>query len=382
MDLSKKALIQSVLAFFIGVIVCALFAGSFLQKPTKQSSIETDKVTIITKTQTVEGTQQTTAPKNPDGTKVHSNKSTEVIAEKTTPAATTAIPIGPVEKPPAAFQGSIKRVDYDVPSRFSSWSASGAPVKGVIICAHGFGLYSEAFAALAKRVCPKGYPTYSIDARGFGRNMKSDDTMDFDGTVEDIGQLIKLMRSTYPNKPIVLLGESMGGAMVIKAGALHENEIAGIVASAPGDSRYKQTKMDLKVGPKLLLAPKKEREWGDELMEMATSNPMLIEKWRVDPLVRQKMAAADLLKFQSFMGKTNDSAKKIHSIPILFIHGGHDKLMKVKGTVELFNDVPSTKKDLFILGQRDHVMLEEGQFDDKTIRLLETWLANVPMTHR
>lgn len=378
MDLSKKALIQSVLSFFIGVIICAVFANFYFSKEPKQSTVETKKVTVITKTQTAEGTQGTTAEKTtqPESPR---DKPTEVISEKTTQVATT-VPVGPTESPPKAFQGSIKQVDYEVPSRFSSWIATGVPVKGVIICAHGFGLYSEAFEALAKRVCPKGYPTYSIDARGFGHNMKADNTMDFDGTVEDVGQLIKLMRSTYPGKPIVLLGESMGGAMVIKAGALHQNEIAGIVASAPGDSRYKQMKMDFKVGPKLLLGAKKEREWGDQLMEMATSNPVLIEKWRLDPLVRQKMAASDLLKFQSFMGKTTDSAKQIQSIPILFLHGGHDKLMKVKGTVELFNDVPSTRKDLFILGQRDHVMLEEGQFDDKTIRLLETWLANVPMT--
>ncbi len=76
------------------------------------------------------------------------------------------------------------------------------------------------------------------------------------------------------------------------------------------------------------------------------------------------------------MGKTGSSAKQIVSLPVLFLHGGDDELMKRKGTVELFNDVPSSRKDLFILGQREHVMLEEGQFDDKTIRLVETWLGN------
>lgn len=381
MDLSKKALIQSVLAFFVGVIICAIFASIFFQRQSKQITVETDKVTVITKTE--KGGELNTVPQNPFTPKVRTDKNIKAISKNPTQLATTTIPIGPSESVteiPKAFKGSIKQVNYDIPSKFSCWIASGVPVKGVLICVHGFGLYSKAFEALAKRVCPKGYPTYSIDARGFGRNMKTDNTMDFNGSVDDVGQLIKLLRSTYPNKPIVLVGESMGGAMVIKAGALHQNELAGIVASAPGDIRYKQTKMDLKVGPKLLLSPNKERAWGDELMEMATSNPILIEKWQKDPLIRQKMAASDLVKFQSFMGKTSDSAKQIHSMPILFLHGGHDKLMKVKGTVELFNDVPSTRKDLFILGQRDHVMLEEGQFDDKTIRLLETWLANVPMT--
>ncbi len=113
-------------------------------------------------------------------------------------------------------------------------------------------------------------------------------------------------------------------------------------------------------------------------MEMATSNPKLIAKWQADPLVRQKLAPKELLGFQKFMGNTSDFAKQIHTTPILFLHGGHDKLTKVKGTIELYNDVPSSKKDLFILGQKDHVMLEEGQFDDTTIRLLETWLANAP----
>ncbi|MBX9879375.1 MAG: lysophospholipase [Candidatus Obscuribacterales bacterium] len=380
MDSSKKALIQSVLAFCLGAALCIIVMNFLTPKTAKDSSSETNRVIETTKTTQQVTPEKKTAPAKPitkEQTKITSTTKA-VSSEKTTQIASVTLPAGPIEQPPAAIRGSMKQVDYEIPSKFSCWMSSGTPIKGVLICIHGFGLYSEAFQALADRVCPKGYVAYSVDARGFGRYIKKDRTADFEGSVTDVAQLIQLVHKTYPGKPIILIGESMGGAIAIQAGSQHQNEIAGIIASAPGDVRYKQVKMDLKVGPKLLLSPNKKRDWGDELMEMATSNPKLIAKWQADPLVRQKLAPKELLGFQKFMGNTSDFAKQIHTTPILFLHGGHDKLTKVKGTIELYNDVPSSKKDLFILGQKDHVMLEEGQFDDTTIRLLETWLANAP----
>ena len=377
MDAGKKSQIQTGLAFLIGM---TLGAGAlYLHHESKVQTIKTDTETTVTKLvpeKQGQPAQVTTAQR--DGQDKQPINTTQ-SAKPTTIALVPAVPIGPSEpalSPPMALESSVKQLDYDKPAYFSSWISSSAPAKAVLICVHGFGLYSEAFEDLGRRLCRKGYPTFSVDARGFGRYLKIDKTLDFDGSVSDIGLLIKLIKAKYPNVPIVLIGESMGGAIVIQSGALYQKDISGIIASAPGDVRYKQGKMDLKVAPRLLLRPNKRREWGDELLQMATSNSKLWDKWKNDPLVRLELAPKELLKFQSFMGKTGSSAKQIVSLPVLFLHGGDDELMKRKGTVELFNDVPSSRKDLFILGQREHVMLEEGQFDDKTIRLVETWLGN------
>lgn len=377
MDAGKKSQIQTGLAFLIGM---TLGAGAlYLHHESKVKTIKTDIETTVTKivpdkqgqfgqVTTAQGDSQSKKPLN----STQSGKPTAI-------ALVPAVPIGrsePALSPPIALESSVKQLDYDKPSYFSSWISTGAPAKAVLICVHGFGLYSEAFEDLGRRLCRKGYPTFSVDARGFGHYIKTNKTLDFDASVSDIGQLIKLIKAKYPNVPIVLIGESMGGAIAIQSGALYQKDISGIIASAPGDVRYKQGKMDLKVAPRLLLRPNKRVEWGDELLQMATSNSRLWHKWKNDPLVRLELAPKELLKFQSFMGKTGSSAKQIVSLPVLFLHGGDDELMKRKGTVELFNDVPSSRKDLFILGQREHVMLEEGQFDDKTIRLVETWLGN------
>lgn len=381
MDTSKKALMQSVLAFFIGVVFCAIAILTYLHGTQPKETPATKGIVATEIQTTLPGADRTASEPgqsgNPRASKTYAQKP---ITAPTTPKQISLLPspTGPTESTPqAASPSSAKQTDYSEPAYFSSWiSSHNVPVNAVLICVHGFGLYSEAFEDLGRRLCRKGFPTYSMDARGFGRYLKTDQTLDFDGTVEDVGKLVKLVRAKYPRAPIVLIGESMGGAMVLQAGALYQNDIAGIIASAPGDVRYKQGKMDLKVGSKLLLHPKKRVEWGDEFLHMATSNSHLWSKWHADPLVRLKLAPSELLKFNSFMGKTGQSAKKIQSLPVLFLHGGDDELMKVKGTIELFHDVPSTRKDLFILGRNEHVMLEEGQFDDETIRLIETWLSN------
>ena|GEM_PF-5923839 len=380
MDTSKKALMQSVLAFFIGVILCAVAILAYMHNAQHKEivSVVTKEVVVAGKSTT--GSNSTIA--TPEATRIAKPPESHIEGKRPSTyspqqIAVNPIPTGPIEPVPQASSTSAKQTDYSEPAYFSSWiSAQNVPVNAVLICVHGFGLYSEAFEDLGRRLCRKGFPTYSMDARGFGRYMKTDKTLDFEGTVKDVGEIIKVVKSKYPRVPIVLIGESMGGATVIHAGAQYQNDIAGIIASAPGDIRYRQGKMDLKVGTKLLLHPNKRVEWGDDLLHMATSNTKLWDKWHADPLVRMKLAPKELIQFDSFMGKTGDAAKKITTVPMLFLHGGDDELMKVKGTVELFQDVPSTRKDLFILGQREHVMLEEGQFDDKTIRLIETWLSN------
>lgn len=282
----------------------------------------------------------------------------------------------PKKTPVKVIQHSVKQIDYDKPGYFSYWAAPGVKDKAALLCVHGLGLYSGAFKALGQRLAQRGYPTYSMDVRGFGRYMKTDKTLDFQRSLIDLGEIIKVIRVAHRNVPIVLIGESMGGAIVIQAGALYQKDIAGIIASAPGDLRFKAGKMNVEVGLKLMTRPTKRVDWGDELLSMATSNTKLQEQWRKDPLVRLKMAPTELLKFDSFMGKTMNKSETILSVPMLFLHGGDYELMRVKGTIELFNEIPSTRKDLFILGQREHMMLEEGQFDEKTILLVETWLAS------
>jgi alpha-beta hydrolase superfamily lysophospholipase len=97
-----------------------------------------------------------------------------------------------------------------------SWLPKGQP-KAIIAALHGFADYSAAFAKPAAFWATRGVATFAYDQRGFGGaphlfQWSGDATM-----VRDAKQFVATLRRRYPDVPIYVLGESMGGAVAIAA---------------------------------------------------------------------------------------------------------------------------------------------------------------------
>jgi alpha-beta hydrolase superfamily lysophospholipase len=87
----------------------------------------------------------------------------------------------------------------------------------VIVGAHGFNDYANAFHLAAPWWAKAGVSTYAYDQRGFGRApgrglWAGDEVMARDLTV-----LTELVRARHPKAVLAVAGESMGGAVAIRA---------------------------------------------------------------------------------------------------------------------------------------------------------------------
>ncbi|MBK9206396.1 MAG: alpha/beta fold hydrolase [Candidatus Obscuribacter sp.] len=100
-----------------------------------------------------------------------------------------------------------------------SWFNADMPVKAVFVCVHGLGLHNGTYEALGKRLSTFGYATYAIDVRGFGSWMeaKGRECVDFDGCLSDLKSTLKVVHRAHPGVPVYLLGESIGGAIALRA---------------------------------------------------------------------------------------------------------------------------------------------------------------------
>lgn len=187
----------------------------------------------------------------------------------------------------------------------TSWIDDTVPTKIAVLCIHGLGLNSDAFRNLARHLEKQGIAVYAIDVRGFGSWLKNkdNDQLNFRATVADIGATIRAIKSANKEIPLFILGESMGGAIAIKAASEYQASIAGLISSAPSGERYATTKTDLKVAMELLTAPSKQFDIGKSVIDQATKNEQLRQIWSTDPLNRQDLSAEELVRFQSFMNK-------------------------------------------------------------------------------
>jgi alpha-beta hydrolase superfamily lysophospholipase/thioredoxin-like negative regulator of GroEL len=261
-----------------------------------------------------------------------------------------------------------------------SWINPIVKPRVILLCIHGLGLYSGSYKDFGMIMSKRGIAVYAIDVRGFGSWMKSGgkEEVDFTGCLSDIASAIQSIKAAMPGLPLFLLGESMGGAIALRFASEHPDMIDGLISSVPAGDRFQQKKTDLKVAMELLKGPNRQFDIGDRIVAQATQNTRLREDWSSDPLDRMVLSANDLLHFQKFMNENHEAAKSITTMPVLFVQGTRDRLVKPEGTWELFNQL-NTENKVFLAVPSEHLIFEETQDDNsevklKNFRLLSAWL--------
>ncbi|MBK7837579.1 MAG: alpha/beta fold hydrolase [Candidatus Obscuribacter sp.] len=257
-----------------------------------------------------------------------------------------------------------------------SWFNADMPVKAVFVCVHGLGLHNGTYEALGKRLSTFGYATYAIDVRGFGSWMeaKGRECVDFDGCLSDLKSTLKVVHRAHPGVPVYLLGESMGGAIALRATATYPDLVDGLISSVPSADRFKQGKTSLKVALHYLRNPDKPFNVGEDVIRQATDKPSLRASWGNDPLSRMKLSPNELIQFQSFMNQNHESAHQITDKPVLIVQGVLDKLVRPEGTVELFNELNTKDKKIVLIPDGEHLIFEENQFTDEVVNQLVNWV--------
>ena len=94
----------------------------------------------------------------------------------------------------------------------TKWEAQGEPW-AVIIGLHGMNDYANAFHLSAPWWATQGVTTYAYDQRGFGRSPQRGIWAGDDLMMEDLRTVTALARQKHPGAVIVVIGESMGGAV-------------------------------------------------------------------------------------------------------------------------------------------------------------------------
>ncbi len=255
------------------------------------------------------------------------------------------------------------------------WIDPKQPVRACLLCIHGMGLCAQAYHDFGIKMAQYGIATYAIDVEGFGPRRRQNSRLDLDHTVSDVKDVIKTIRSKNPNKPVFLLGESMGGSIVIRVASLYPESIDGLICSAPAWHIYKKKRTTLNGLITLIIhknsAPKRI---ATQVVKQATTNPDLQKHWLTDEKHKLDLSPKDALSFLHFIAHTPTNALLIDKLPVLIIVGLHDNLVKQSGAAVLFHDMPTNNKTFVIDAAAEHLIYEENQFSSADINELQTWI--------
>lgn len=143
------------------------------------------------------------------------------------------IPMGPPRRDPAIEDGALVMADgARLPLR--AWLPEGPP-RCVVLALHGFGEYARSFLEdVAPRFTEAGMALYGYDQRGFGEAPHRGYWAGAATLAADAAAAARLLRARHPGARLVMLGESMGGAVLMVAATAPEPPpVDGYVLLAP-----------------------------------------------------------------------------------------------------------------------------------------------------
>ncbi len=274
-----------------------------------------------------------------------------------------------------AKRSSPIRLKIEVPCR--AWLPKNVQPKVVLLCVHGLGLNSDAFEDFGQQMQKEGIGVFAVDVRGFGAwmQLKGRTECDFKSCISDVESALKVLHTAYPDKPIFVLGESMGGAIAMRVASEHPELVAGLVSSVPTGDRFHKTKYKLRVALQLVtMRGGKPLDVGTQLIKDATEDTASQTSWKNDPLNRLKLSSKELMQFQRFMNENHETAKLIDKTPVLFLVGLSDRLAKPEGTIELFNQIAAADKKLVTIKSAEHLIFERQKISPELKKVLVDWL--------
>lgn len=227
---------------------------------------------------------------------------------------------------------------YRLPARH--WVPAGKP-RAVILALHGFNDYSNAFDAPGEYLARQGILTVAYDQRGFGEAPHPGRWAGNERMTEDLTTAARSLRAAYPDVPLYLLGDSMGGAVVLAALAGDDPPPAeGVVlvaAAVWGRSTmpwYQQF---------ALWFSSHTIPWakvsGRGLDIQASDNIEMLRDLGRDPLVIKETRVEAVYGLVNLMDEALAAAPRI-SVPVLLLYGERDEIIPLDATLHFWDDLP------------------------------------------
>jgi alpha-beta hydrolase superfamily lysophospholipase len=238
---------------------------------------------------------------------------------------------------------AIMEDGYRLPLSF--WHARGEP-QALLLALHGLNDYRQAFASASEYLVRRGINVIAYDQRGFGN---SDGRGLWHGTerlAADLHTLIRLLGAKYPKQPLYLLGESMGGAVVLAAMHREPLRTDGIILLAP--AIWSRASMPIYQRAALWLMahlmPSLELT-GKGLDLQPSDNIEMLRALSRDPLVIKATRVDVLYGMSNLMDRAVSTSDNLPG-RLLILYGSHDEIIPRDPVCQWLDSLPPDNSQL------------------------------------
>jgi alpha-beta hydrolase superfamily lysophospholipase len=243
--------------------------------------------------------------------------------------------------------------------------------RAVLINVHGLGDHSGMYPSIAEWFPPRGVAVYAFDTRGNGRSPGPRGHVDrWSVYRDDLHHFVQLVREREGRSP-VLLGQSLGGLMVLDYALEFPATIRGIAAAAPVLGSVGTP------APLLWLArilsgvwPSFTLETGLDLSGLAR-DPAVVAAVRDDPLFHRRASARLASELLATIASVHARAATL-AVPALVLHGAGDRMVSIDGSRRLAGGPAAARVRLVEYDAWHALFADEGY--EQRLADLTTWM--------
>lgn len=236
-------------------------------------------------------------------------------------------------------------------------------LRAIIVALHGMSDYSNAFDIPAPWWAEQGITTYAYDQRSFGRSPNPGIWPGGNALRTDLADCIAALRASHPNVPVFVLGESMGGAVVLTAMADGKlPPVEGVILVAPAVwSRadmpfYYRAALWLTAHtvPWMTVTGKGLKIWPSDNIEM-------LKKLSRDPLFQKKTRTDAVWGLVDLMDTARKAPEHLKDTPpILFLYGANDQIIPRAPTEAVIKELGS-RAEVQLYPKGYHMLLRDRE---------------------
>ncbi|ODR04280.1 hydrolase [Mycobacterium sherrisii] len=261
------------------------------------------------------------------------------------------------------------RIVYDV------WIAD-TPARAVVVLSHGLGEYARRYDHVAQRFAAAGLVTYALDHRGHGRSGgKRMLVRDISEYTADFDTLVGIATKEHPGLKTVVVGHSMGGAIVFAYGVERPDNYDLMVLSGPAVAAQDQVSPLLAAAGRVLGVVLPGLPVQDLDVRAISRDPEVVAAYQADPLVYHGKVPAGVGRAMLQVGETMAQRAPALTAPLLVVHGEQDRLVSVAGSRRLVECVGSTDVTLKVYPGLYHEVFNEPE-RDQVLGDVVTWITD------
>jgi lysophospholipase len=251
---------------------------------------------------------------------------------------------------------------------------AGAPTKAYVILQHGYCDHSGRYKECLRQLALEGFAVHTFDMRGHGqsdgRRGHCDSFLQYE---DDLALFLERIRPRLDGKKLFLLGQGLGGLVIVHYGLARPSGVAGMALTSPTIRLAIHPSTVKQLGAQVMarLVP-----WlpfrNDVELPMLSHDADWLQATERDPLYLRVVTARWFFESSAAQDEVARRASEF-VFPSLLLAGGDDPVASTPATRDFFGRITSADKQLKEYpGMLHEILSERGK--DQVYRDLLGWL--------